>query len=608
MSLFLCACGGGGSGGGSSSGGGGSSSGSSSSGSSSSSSGGGSAPPPLTFTLPATISKAADAGVGSNPISEFTVQFSAEPSANEIPGYSYTHRGINNVAFFQDNGSTTRYLGLVYFEDSSDIGPGVYSDTIQIGICSDDKCTSLRAGTIRTIQVTYTVTGTRQPPVAVTASTNSISVQAQSFNNDAPVIRVRLNFQNVRANQSLDITPTATTNGVGGWAYERISETEGDVRIQFKNSSTIAPGTYDDVITVNVCQANKCPANVVGSPITINARYVSNNAVGGTNGYTIRVVNQPATAIIWDGPSAKLYLAVPPGALTHANSVVALDPVTATLGTSTLIGNNPAALAASNDGQFLYVAPRDSNILQRLNLPSLAPSLTIPLGGNASGNFAANEIAVSPGAPNTIAVIRSRLPFGGDDSIAIYDDAIARPNVLTRDDLAIGDWIYLLQWTSPNQLYGLGLGSTRHLFSLGTTLAGPSIVSSNEITPLQWSGDARFDVKAGRVYLSEGTVFDPSTGTILGVLAAPTGSGRLAGVVADPANGRVFALSETNLQEYALHAYDIDTRALIASVPLFGISVNFNSAAKLLRWGTDGLAMATHDGRVVLVNGRFVSP
>jgi len=599
--LALCACGGGG-------GGGGGSSSSSSSTSSSSSSGGAGVLPTLTFTAPATVSQDANAGIGSNPIAEFVVQFNSAPTPELQPGYTFSSNGIVQVAFFSDNGSQTQYRGLVYFEDPSDLGPGVFTNTITIGTCADAGCTSLRAGSTRDIRVTYTVTGTRPPPAGVTASTNSINVQAQSFTDTAPTFVVHLQYENVRANNSFDVIPTSTHDGVNGAVFERLSETEGNVRVNFKNASLLAPGIHDDVITIHVCQASKCPTDVVGSPITINTRYTISNATSGANGYTVRAIRQTAVAMTWDAPSARLYLAVPPTAPTHANSVIALDPVSGSVGPVAPIGNFPGALAASDDGQFLYVAPRESNELQRLRLPALTRDLGIALGGNADGNFAATFVAVAPGAPRTVAVLRSRLPFGGGDNVAVFDDTVSRPVILTRDDFAVGHGIHALHWRDATHLYGVAANNPPWLYDFDASAAGLSVAGSQPIAPLQWTGDNHFNFANGRIYISEGTEFDPVARAVAGTFTAPDTTHRLIGILADPANGRVFALSKDVFTSAALHAYDINTRALIATVPLFNVSFAPNVPTRLHRWGSDGLAMLSVDGQVVLVHGRFVTP
>jgi hypothetical protein len=538
------------------------------------------------------------------------VQFSSAPTPELQPGYSFSRSGVVQVAFFSDNGSLTQYRGQVYFEDPSELGAGVYSSTVTIGTCADANCTSLRAGTTRDIQVTYTVTGTPQPPAAVTASTNSIAAQAQGFTNNSPAFVVNLQYQNVRANHSFDVTTSFSShNGVLNAVFERVSETEGNVRVIFKNASTVEPGIHDDVVTILVCQNNKCPNPVVGGAITVNTRYTVSNTIAGVNGYTVRAIRQPAVAMTWDAPSARLYLAVPPTAPVHGNSVIALDPVSGALGPSAAIGNFPLALAASDDGQFLYVAPRDSNELFRLRLPALALDDSIPLGGNGNQNFAARFVAVAPGLPHTVAVGRTVLPFGGDDNLAIFDGATQRPSVITRNDLPVGHMILDLHWRSPTSLYGQGSNNAvPSLYDLAASPSGLGVAGSQPIAPVQSSGDKHFSFANGRVYLSEGTEFDPATGAVAGAFFAPDSSHRLVGILADPANGRVFGLSKDSFTSAALHAYDIHTRALIATVPMFNVSLAGNTPTRLHRWGNDGLALLSGDGRLMLVHGAFVTP
>src|SRR5947209_14668289 len=46
----------------------------------------------------------------------------------------------------------------VFFKDPSTVAVGTYSDTIQIGLCTDASCSHSVAGTLVTVAITYVVT------------------------------------------------------------------------------------------------------------------------------------------------------------------------------------------------------------------------------------------------------------------------------------------------------------------------------------------------------------------------------------------------------------------------------------------------------------------
>jgi hypothetical protein len=69
----------------------------------------------------------------------------------------------------------------------------------------------------------------------------------------------------------------------------------------------------------------------------------------------------------------------------------------------------------------------------------------------------------------------------------------------------------------------------------------------------------------------------------------------------------VFSLVSVG-SEFYLQSYALDTRLPIATVPLVGIPLDYRAAPHLIRFGPDGLAANTTDGRVLLVEGAFVAP
>jgi len=148
--LSVTACGGGGGGSSGSSGGGSSSSSSSSSGSSSGSA--------QSLSMSVSTNSVSQTASLSDAAPSATVQvfLSSAPTSNIYIGYNLTHNGIANVSFATVNNTTAN--AVIAFDAPSQLGVGVYNDTLQIAACYDQQCTQLVANSPQTIAVQYTVT------------------------------------------------------------------------------------------------------------------------------------------------------------------------------------------------------------------------------------------------------------------------------------------------------------------------------------------------------------------------------------------------------------------------------------------------------------------
>ena len=92
---------------------------------------------------------------------------------------------------------------------------------------------------------------------------------------------------------------------------------------------------------------------------------------------------------------------------------------------------------------------------------------------------------------------------------------------------------------------------------------------------------------------------DPEQSVVVGRFEFPdswfVGSG--AAVAPDPSGGRVYFATYSGIL-----IFDINTRVLLARLPINLGSNIFNSPRSLVRFGTDGLAFLTATGQVYLVS------
>jgi hypothetical protein len=300
---------------------------------------------------------------------------------------------------------------------------------------------------------------------------------------------------------------------------------------------------------------------------------------------SIRQIHLSAKDLIYDPFSKQIYASLPSRAGSIGNSIVAIDPVRATIGPPIFVGSEPGLLAIADNGQYLYVALDGAASVRRVNLWTQMAGLQIPLGFNYGPNYA-EDIEVLPGRPESIAVskynkgISPRLVH-----VAIYDDDVQRPqvaagpNVIAFSNLA-------------TRLYGLRNELSDFEF-VRWNVDETGIVSGDALP--YWIQGFRTNIQyaGGRLYASNGGfggVYDPEARLLLGVL--PDGV-----MKPDAALGRVFVLTGGS-GTARLQAYDWYTFLPLGSIEIPGVS---GGVASLVRWGTDGLAFRTGSDQVFLV-------
>jgi hypothetical protein len=555
--------------------------------------GGGSGPPGLTVST-TSVQVSADAGTSTFPTASFTITVSNAPADGVSIGGNFTENGISNVTL-QSTSAATGTINIV-FKDPSVLGPGVFNDTLDFGICTDSNCTALVSGTRRTVTVTYTVTGTRPPQPSVIASTHAINIQRAPFLVTIQEATVVLTLLGVEVS-NVSINTSFTTNGLLTAFTQQNSNGGYDLTLWFRPSEQLSIGTYVDTITVVLCRFNSCPTGLDGSPVVITTTYAVSETVPGPNGYTIRQIAATATDVVWDAVSGKIYFSTPSSAPANANSIVELDPVSAEIGPAAFAGSDPTFEAVSDDGQFLYVGFAGSNTIRRFTLPSLTPDISLPLGNYPSGPLFAGDIQVFPGQPHSVAVARSAVggyPSGYD--VAVFDDAMQRPNALHVD----GAYFSSTQFgATPDVLYGGdGVISTMSIDAAGVSLTSLANFS-------QGSMPARVHYDAGILYTDRGLAIDPVTSTQIGTYAMEPGEFGVAAAPDSSLNRIFFLISDFT---DVIRAYDLTTFAPIAEIPLSSVAFPPNRPLRLIRWGPDGLALSTADGRILLITGPFVRP
>ena len=146
---------------------------------------------------------------------------------------------------------------------------------------------------------------------------------------------------------------------------------------------------------------------------------VSNPAPGGgiSTGQPVTVyseINLDTNHLVFDPFTRQLYVSIPSTApQVQGNSIVSIDPNTGSLGTLVSIGSEPAKLAESDDGLYLYTLLLGADSLARFNLTTgIADSTTYPFSSWGT----ARDLTVLPGTNNSLAI-----DLGSSTGSGIFD-------------------------------------------------------------------------------------------------------------------------------------------------------------------------------------------
>lgn len=287
----------------------------------------------------------------------------------------------------------------------------------------------------------------------------------------------------------------------------------------------------------------------------------------------------------WDPVRGVLYASVRYTDTTFPNRVIALNPMTGEVLRSVFVGSDPRKLALSDDMSVLYVALDGAGAIQQVYLSTFTPGIRIPMVMYGDRILYADDIAVMPGRPGTVAVTHQVHGYseGKGVGIAIYDDGVA------RGPLSGGGTV--VAFSSPDTLYMLGgASSSGSLARMIVTDSGAAFDPAVEALNLQ-SFYADILYLNGFIFSSQGPIVDALQWTV--VASVPFGGT----VAADAGAGRVFYMWQTSL--WAIDAATFQTLGTqtIAGVP--PLELPGYDAPGLTRWGADGFAYRTYTSLVL---------
>ena len=303
-----------------------------------------------------------------------------------------------------------------------------------------------------------------------------------------------------------------------------------------------------------------------------------------------QIVPLTATSLVSVAASGVLYASIPSSSslnpnILNPNTVIPVSPSTGGLGTPIPVGNNPVMLAASSDGQYLFVALAADKTVQRINLSTQAVDRTFPY----AANVAATDLEAVPGSPQEVVLAQGgTLSLYNDSGLvnsvaaSTFNDVAFAGNPLTiyeMDQFAEISMFTAVSLTSSGlQLPGVTFGKNY------TGATGSTVVSDGAL-----------------LYSNIGQVWSPESGTQVG--AFPLNSGwdlssysNLHNMTMDTSVGKIFGVNNYNdahsLYSAALAGYN--TQSLQSTGELKFPTLGYGQIENLVRWGSDGFAFVSN--------------
>ena len=301
-----------------------------------------------------------------------------------------------------------------------------------------------------------------------------------------------------------------------------------------------------------------------------------------------RAILLQANDLVYDPVRAVIYASVPGSVGPTGNSIVTINPATGAVVSSVYGGSNPHQLALSDDASMLYVGLDGANAVRQFSLPGLTFVRQFSLGSSSlSGPMFDEDIDVMPGAPTTVAVSRKfSNSFPWHAGVAIFDNGVRR-TATTQVHTGSNE----IEFASPTRIYG---DSTE---AGGYRLLTVSAGGVSEDTVILGPFGGAIEYAGGRIYTSDSSIVEPETGAVLAKLANPPD---FRPFTIDAAAHRAYYLFSSHPDPtQRLHVFDTRTFAEVATSTIAGLA---DTPTAMVRWGVDGLAIATSEGHLFLAS------
>jgi hypothetical protein len=372
----------------------------------------------------------------------------------------------------------------------------------------------------------------------------------------------------------------------------------------FTTSSTVALNGVN-IATTYVSSTEltvSIPASSLGLPGNVNFTVTTPAPGGGTTApltYTtyLAIANND---IVYNASDGLLYASLPVSAVGGGgNSVAGINPVTGTIMRQIWVGSNPNKLALSTDGTQLFVGLDGAGAVAQVDLNKGAVVNQFSLGGGPgvyNAPYTANYLATVPGSPDSVAVGVAGGVFGGDD-VTIFDSGVPRAHSSSKvgyGPLSFGSSSSILYMANGQTIEQLTVGST------GVTAATALATTSGSVTSIQYDN--------GQLYLSNGQVFNASTGALLGTFYSSANTPATGPIISDSTLGRAFVGVSNFSSSGQVFAFNETSFNSSGSITVNGVGTESypTNFQKIVRWGQNGLALSAVASAFSSVNQIFI--
>jgi hypothetical protein len=332
------------------------------------------------------------------------------------------------------------------------------------------------------------------------------------------------------------------------------------------------------------------------------------------------VIALGANHILYDPYSQRIMASISSDSTTvTGNSIVAIMPQTAAVGSPVSIGSQPEDMALTSDGQVLYTILTGSNSVAVFNMLTQSAEYTYPVqpGTGSDTSPALRGIATQPGSETTVA-----LDLGSWAGNAIYNFNLTSQTAAMVGEASgpySGSCITFLDAGDMLAFDTDTTGATLDHYTV--TSAGFIYYDYSQYTESTLNGFGCFKVSGGLAFGNAGGVANPATvpATQLGVFPV-TGGGEFtstATLAPDTSLQSAFFLVDTQTNSSStsivdgIESFNLNNFMSIGSVSLNMEQIEGNTGytgVDLIRWGQDGLAVLTSSGNIYLLRGAFVVP
>jgi hypothetical protein len=343
----------------------------------------------------------------------------------------------------------------------------------------------------------------------------------------------------------------------------------------------------------------------------------------GVESASYRVISLGANAALTDPCTGEVYIAMSSYSPIAPNSIVAFDPVNGTVLRQLSAPGEPINMALADDCSMLYVGFDTSDTVLRARTPALTRDLVIPIKAPYDDAAFARRIDVLPGNPRTILLTKGTLDDGFfcrtvDYGVSVLDDAVERPQTY-----------FEYPATAQNVVWGRdefeAFGGSAHDGPSRYTIDATGILDTEPLGGGPFNvlnGLHHFDRSTGRIYDRNLSTYEVAGNVELARFQTDWTPAMLANqctldtVVTTRGSGNVY---------YAHWKHDPQGRLDEGGFPLIGVEVEIfdwqtqSSLSKLYvghqlgfpvgvaAWGSDGLAVVTSFGYVILLQGEAVA-